>query len=379
MIAAGSLAGFVLVEGILQLGVGERLVSRPAPASLRYSRETHHDYLPHSSFVRRPVGGDRFGPVLNQFNAQGLRGPELAAKRRPRVLLLGDSTILAETVPFELTICAQLNQRLGSVLECVAKGVASWSPTPELSWLFHSGLDLGPDLVLLFLDPNDFYRGSTMGWTDDNYRRLAIYEGHVPVSYRVPLEEGPRRIAGALKRLESVRLAIWARDEIGTGWRRDEPESARVAREIVRLEQDSAAWSGELARNVDATLGVVKDMADLLAPHGIRLGVLMVPQPFAWDDESRLAKQVLGWSPEFTVPGTALEQRVRDTVERWGIRYLDLRPALQFAKRERPQERLYFDFDAHWNPGAHELVARWLEEPITRDLVPAAAPAGPGS
>ena len=119
---------------------------------------TYKDYIPNSTFIRKPGRNDEFGEVINHINSIGIRGPELEKKKGFRVLNIGDSYVQAEELEFDKTFGEILNNEFKDSIEFISHGISSWAPTPMFSWILHKGLDLQPDEINLFLCINDFYR-----------------------------------------------------------------------------------------------------------------------------------------------------------------------------------------------------------------------------
>jgi hypothetical protein len=89
-----------------------------------------------------------------KINSLGLRGPERSIDKPPgvrRVLVLGDSFVLALEVPYEQTLTAQLEARASGRVEAFAFGMTSYGQAQEWLWLKHTGVALQPDVVLLMV------------------------------------------------------------------------------------------------------------------------------------------------------------------------------------------------------------------------------------
>lgn len=101
--------------------------------------------------------------VRVRINRQGFRGPELGPPRRgrPRVVVYGDSFILAEFSPWEVTYPHQLQRRLTAMmsrdLEVINAGVLGYGPDQICLRLTDEIAALDPDLVVLAIYAgNDF-------------------------------------------------------------------------------------------------------------------------------------------------------------------------------------------------------------------------------
>lgn len=141
--------------------VAEWLLDRFYPVGLRTYRVDAallHDTIPGSRRLQRMPGWAGGGHHLVRFNDVGCRGPELEAPgSRRRLVVIGDSLVLAANVSEESTFPAQLEARLGGEVEVVNAGLESYGPDQALLRLERDFDRLDPDAVLLVLcATNDF-------------------------------------------------------------------------------------------------------------------------------------------------------------------------------------------------------------------------------
>lgn len=126
------------------------------------------------------------------FNQRGLRDAEVADRPVPgvhRVLSLGESTTWGFGVEAGETYTEVLERDLGPGWEVVNAGVGGYTIWQSMVWLLEEGLDLGPEIVLVYHEENDFLRAGVRdpnNWlldVTDTDRHL--YERRRP--WRVPL------------------------------------------------------------------------------------------------------------------------------------------------------------------------------------------------
>ncbi len=317
--------------------------------------QVHHDYRPNTHFTMHPGPGDHFAPAHNEINALGIRGPLPGAKVGRRILLLGDSFVQADEVAFEQTFGQLLNAHFAPRGEFISHGMVSWSPTPEFSWLYHRGLALQPDDVVLFLCSNDFYRIDAFHQTDAAYRQQAIYRDGLPVGYRIG---EPSFADVALAHSALLQLARRVYGRAATAWRpAGNSSQPSIPGEIIHLSQSPEQWPPDLRANADSTLNVVGAMHAYLQQRRIALHIALVPLPFAWADEAVVGKQhpLYGWPADFAVSQDGIERHVRTFARRQGIGWIDLHA--EFARRkERRAELLFNGADGHWNAAGHSAV-----------------------
>lgn len=350
----------VLVEVALRLTLGNELLEPASPFVVPDSL-THHDYKPGVTFTTLAYGADRFPPAVNQINRLGLRGPEPGPKQGRRVLLVGDSFVQADEVAYEETFGALLNQRFAGRVEFIAHGMASWAPTTEFSWIHHRGLALQPDEVVLFLCANDFFRAAAFHEGDQVYRGQAVYDGEVPVSYRLTkpslVERTAHRVALARLAWRGIRLAV-ARLTASQA-----TAKVTIPGELTLLASPAEAWPTELHRNVDHTMDVVVALKQYLTRRGIGLRACLIPLGFSWPDEVRAGKQhpLYGWTADHVVLQAGIERYLRQRCLAAGIPWLDLQAAFERAKTTDPT-LLFNPLEGHWTPAGHRVVADALTE-----------------
>ena len=348
-----NLAFLCLVEIVLRLGFGDELLETPS-AAVRPSSLTHHDYLPGAVFTTEPYAGDSFLPAENRINSFGIRGPETSAKTACRILLVGDSFVQADETSFDDTFGQLLSRHFGDRAEFIAHGMVSWAPTTEFSWIHHKGLSLSPDEIVLFLCINDFFRATVFHQADQVYRQQAVYEGSVPVGYRLPQ---PGRLRSALARVATLRLLYRGLRRARSQLVADDPGQLTIPHETILLSHPASTWPPDLRRTVDETLQVVADLGAYLQQRNVEFKVLLVPLGFAWPDEIRAGKQLppYGWKADFSVAQDGLETHVREALQNCGIAWIDLRAAFGRTKQEE-SNLLFNEVDGHWNTRGHRVV-----------------------
>src|SRR6185295_3641726 len=96
--------------------------------------------------------------ITTELESHGFRGRELAdPKRGPRVLVVGDSLVMAQTSPLEETYCVKLDAALGRQAEVVNAGVSGYGPDQACLRMEQLLAPLAPELVVLVLCAhNDF-------------------------------------------------------------------------------------------------------------------------------------------------------------------------------------------------------------------------------
>lgn len=345
----------MLVEVLLRLFFPSHLIDlkRVVPSELYFK-----NYLSNIEFVTYPSKFDSFKPVTNRINSIGIRGPELEEKSRYRVLNIGDSFIQADEVSFKNTFGEKLNNSNLNI-EFISHGIASWSPTPEFSWIYHNVDRIEYDEVNLFLCANDFFRKSDYVSVDEVYRTHANYsESGIPISYNIVSAE--KTIRDILSQVYIYKLVSFAKSRITSAFDKGHTSSGKinVPNEIIMLSSNSEAWDSELRINVLKTLDVVREIDDFLKNRNIKLNVLVVPLGLAWEDEFTLGKQSLSsdWEKTKIISQEGIEEFTREFLKNHEINYIELSNEFNLFKRENKNVSLFYDMDGHWNKNGHYLV-----------------------
>ncbi len=148
VIVASLLAALLLCEGVLRLFF-------PQPIGpVQFVVDSNLGLLP----VPNQRGARTLPGVYSYTysnNSIGLRGPEVGAKTRPRILVLGDSFTYGIGVNDDETFCSLLQQKLPSY-EIINAGNGGKGTDYELKFYRTVGRGLQPDLVLTVFFENDF-------------------------------------------------------------------------------------------------------------------------------------------------------------------------------------------------------------------------------
>jgi hypothetical protein len=152
------------VIDILRASADDRIV---------FALKPHLDHVP---FKDAPVSTNRFG----------FRGPEIDVTAGPSTITivgLGDSILFGYGVPDGADCLSILERRLRERYpqknwRCINTGVPEYNTVMEVATLRAKGLRFGPDLVVLFLSPNDLELPPYVRLDDDplDLRRCFLFE-----------------------------------------------------------------------------------------------------------------------------------------------------------------------------------------------------------
>jgi hypothetical protein len=286
------------------------------------------------------------------INHSGLRdeepiGPKAANERR--ILILGDSLVLAVQVPFRQTFGELLEQRLNAAqsqyrYRVLNAGVQGYGPVEELLLLKSIGRALQPDLVIhtLFVG-NDAEEAVTSAPRLSGERRSTDV-------LRDTWTTRMRRIVRRSMVLQVLRLRVTsATDRLNwnTGGA-EAPLQSYAAHPVPRIEQG-------LAISRRAVEGIIAESS----AAGARTAIVLMPARFQVDDPDygRLRQSVLESGGELMRDGAT--KRFKQTLQGVNAPVFDPLPAMRAAL---PGPDLFFQQTVHLTPRGHEIVAAALEK-----------------
>ncbi len=344
----------------------ERLLFRPWPHARRIV----------------PLGPAAGGAwITTELDSRGLRGAEPESpKRRARILVLGDSLVMAESSRIEETFCARLavhlRERGGVEPEVLNAGVSGYGPDQECLRFEELAGPLAPDRVVLVLcahnDCGDLLRNKLF--------RLGPGDTLVPSAHRLAPElvqdfaraevlSARPALLRALDRLRASPAASPAKasaadetfpDDCLRGAQAEYEEFVLRGDEVVRSPfQDFydadvalAPESASAAYKLRLLARVLERLRDDCARAGVPLAVVVVPSSADLCPGFRQhvdAQRFPAWKPQ------RLSGALAEVSAKLAIPTLDLCAAFQ----REGAERLYLSpAEFHWNARGEDLGAR---------------------
>ena len=295
------------------------------------------------------------GTVSLLTDAHGFRvgrsGAAADAKRR--VLLLGDSYMIALQVEYEETLASKLEglltDQLGEPVAVRNTGVAGWGPSQYYSQAAAELRDTTFDLVLVGL-----YVGNDA---------VPVFEPNIPARQAVPRRDlrMPRRLSWGefvdalfypvndfLERRSH--LFVFLKSRLQTTLMRVGLTATYFPDEFRRTEATSPRW--------DVTAEICERIATAAREQGIPTVFFLIPTTFQVDS-AVFAHYVRGFGLD--PAAVDLEQPTRllhEGLQRRGLRVIDLLPAMRRA--HETGGALFGQIDEHWTARGHDLAARVL-------------------
>jgi lysophospholipase L1-like esterase len=288
------------------------------------------------------------------INGEGVRdepiGPKAAGERR--IVVLGDSLVLAVQVPHEATFCERLEARLnarataGTRYRVINAGVQGYGPVEELLFYRRVAARFEADVVVVStFVANDAVEAFDAAWRLDGSRPPAV-------AVRDETERTLRRLVRRSMVLQIARQRLeQLRDRAGDTGAPSRPVATYLATPPAFITgglEVAARALGMLSRDVEA--------------NGARLAIALMPARFQLDpaEFERLRAVTEPTAGPITVDGAT--ERFRAAVAALPVPTLDLLPILKAAPHGQ-----FFVHTVHFTPAGHETVAAALDAFLQRE------------
>ncbi len=327
---------------------------------------------PHIGYRLQPGAHTRFRTsefdTVLVINGSGIRdADEIGAKaaNEHRIVILGDSMVLAVQVRFEETFGELLEQRLNSgqsqpQFRVINAGVQGYGPVQALLFFTHVAAAFEPDLVILTL-----YVGNDAEEAASDEQQLAGAPPAAFERFRDTFSTRLRRIVRRSMVLQVLRVRVIESMR---------PFASRSGAPEPPLQSYAAEPSERIQRGLAVTRRVVEQLSAAASGAGARTAVVLIPARFQLDDDDygRLHDIVKQAGGELLRDGAS--QRFATALSGLSVPVFDLLPAL----RQYPdRSELYFQQTAHLTALGHDAVAHALADFLRTSglLEPAAAAA----
>ncbi len=286
------------------------------------------------------------------INGAGLRDNEEIGPKQPqerRIMLLGDSLVLAVQVPFDQTFGELLEQRLNQRspslrYRVVNAGVQGYGPVEEQLFFRAIASTVQPDLVLpIVFVGNDAEEALSSRYKLDETRRTTAI---VAESFLTRL----RRLVRRSMVLQILRLRFVAATE---------RLSPSLAPPEPPLQSYAANPAPRIADGLAIARGSIDDIVKTAAAEGATTAVVLMPARFQVDDADYGRLKAVVTSAGGSLVRDAATERFDAALAPLRIPRLDVLPALRAAL---PGPDLFYQETVHLTPRGHAVVAAALEQ-----------------
>lgn len=337
------------VIGLAQFGMFEAglRVAGSSEAALSFQRLFMAD--PVIGYRLRPSTAVRF--TTSEFstdisiNAEGVRddplGPKAPGERR--IVVLGDSLVMAVQVPIEQTFCRlvqdSLNARAapGVRYRVIDAGVQGYGPDEEALFLEKVASRLQPDLVVVVI----FVANDAIDAID----RLSRLHGHVTPA-RALLRDRVRRFVRRSAVMQIVGLRVREVRERFRG-----PQPALPDRRLLTY---ATSPPPDVAEGLAVSREAVGRIAADQAAAGGRTAVVLAPARFQLDPEEFRRMQESVEPAGYQLEVDAATDRFREALAPLGLPTLDLLPAFRASA---DPHGVFLETTVHLTPAGHRVAA----------------------
>jgi lysophospholipase L1-like esterase len=312
-------------------------------------------------FMADPVVGFRLRPSTSvrfttsefstdiSINAEGVRDAPLGTKTpgERRIVVLGDSLVMAVQVPIEQTFCRLLQDSLnakaspGVRYRVINAGVQGYGPDEEALFFEKVASHFQPDLVVVVM----FVANDAI----DAFDRLPRLRGQV-ASARARFGDRLRRVLRRSAVMQIVGLRV---REV-----RERFRGPRPALPDRRLLTYATSPPNDVVRGLAVSREAVGRIAAAEAAIGGRTAVVLAPARFQLDPEEFMRMEQSAESAGYRLDVDAATERFREAMAPLGLPVLDLLPAFRAATDPRG---IFLETTVHLTPAGHRVAADTIE------------------
>jgi len=345
------LCGIVLVQfGLFEAGLRLAGGSEAAPVFQRLFLDD-----PYIGYRLRPSTTIRF--TTQEFsteiaiNSAGVRDEEIGAKppNERRILVLGDSLVLAVQVPLQQTFCkrleALLNERAAGVrYRVIDAGVQGYGPVEEALFYQRVTSKLEPDLVLVVtFVANDAIEAYQRAF------RLSPHAGGPPPTHPHPVRARVRRIIRRSMVLQIINQRV---DEL-----RERFRGPHGAQPDLRLLTYATPEIPEVEHGLEISRDAIGRIAAEAARTGAKTAIVLMPARLQLDDEEFTRMRGFVEPAGYRMDPDVADARFAAAYQPLGLPVLDLLP--EFRRASDPRA-IFFESTVHLTPAGHERAAEAL-------------------
>jgi len=354
------------------------------------SSEFHHMYKPNQSGFSYPSAKDEFEKIEVNINELGMRDYHIPLeKKEKRILILGDSFIEAEEIPYEKTVGQLLQSKLGRENYLVMQqGYSSWSPLLYLNFLIKTYDITQQDHVIIVLCINDFYDANIYQLSDSGYTKEAIFDSRwYPLYFNISKSNKLRSKVQQSNLIKNFFIlfkknkcdSMISQGDIDYLFGLKDYDKSDTTKRLhniilvensIRLGRPYQEWDIETTKNVELSLDYIKKIKTFLEEKNASLTLLLTP--LGWNiapDETILGKKSVHYCLDDNgiIADNGIRERIRDFSFEQNITYIELKDTMKKFKSKYPTTKLFLQSDGHWSEMGHKLVSEILFNEIKND------------
>lgn len=384
---------FVIIAvgmGISILEVGARLLEKKAYGLAKCTsldQNFHHVMIPKSVCRFKTDEWD----TMYMINSLGLRGNEVDIEKPIntfRIWVIGDSFVQGHGVDFEKSFASVLEKKLNdnkleNNVEIVTSGVYGYSPLVEYLYLKEKAIDFKPDLVLLTVNPTDFFedrqrlaelRLSNPGLDDEKIEEL-IRNGKVKFKFDL-INSSPATPQKILLPGISYRVKTWLKEHLKTysalvdfvkkknksNVQQDTLNQGDIDRDILAIERGNKISDENWQTLWELPIQHIEMMKNLLDENNISFIIVAIPDAMQVSDDEWSGRKLLGFANHYIDTRPPYEEELAKRLENINVPVINLLSSF----KDSNIFPLYFKNDGHWRESGHKLAAdvvfRYLKE-----------------
>lgn len=360
-----SIASPIMVFLIVDLIAGFFLIQRLSPKMMP-DQFVHHKLIP-NTYSKFETGEYNY---IQRINNIGMRGSDIQMIKKPdtyRIIMLGDSFTMGYGVSddhtFSFLLEESLNGKSGTInskhFEILNAGVDSYSPILSFIQLTKIAGPLELDLVVLNFDMSDLIQ-------EVAYRNAASYGADGEITGVAGREEKVESMGFSLtlaarnwvdQNLYVTRLILFYLDE----WTK-EPNEYTIRNTVIlgnpetlthTLSEDKADRREQWQNIFDSILKIKKYCDDE------DISFLLTIYPWGHQvNEKEWVPGRSGYIPDDSLVSDRSVHIIEEFAATNNIQLLNVFPAFRSYSSISP---LYFNYNMHWTPTGHKVVAQELE------------------
>lgn len=350
---------------VVDLAAGYFLIERLSP-ELMSDANRHHKLVPNSlaRFEQRDFS------YIQRVNNFGMRGKDIdfeKDKDKYRIIMLGDSFTMGKGVEDDQTFSALVQKRLDENtnncnkyrnIEVLNAGVDSYAPILSYIQLSRDLVALEPDMVVLNLDVSDLTQEAAyrdIGTRDSIGRVISVPGPDEEYTFSEVIRDWVDN------NLYMTRLILFYTNKL-LGYRDLTVRGVvtQANREIVAytLASDTADRNQQWESLFESIIRI----RDFCKERGIQFILTIYPWAHQVSDDEWIPGRYTFMSKEDSATDANLEI-VDAFTKRSNIDFLSL---FENFRSYNQKEKLYFDYDMHWTPAGHNVMANGISSYLTK-------------